>query len=81
MSCPSFCSKDEVFNHLDSSEIEKVKEQVQGKREWYNTQMQACQTLVKSVDPPVTCTQIRAELKVSCVFIHDCYHYTTVQLK
>ena len=53
-----------MFNHIEAAEMDKVREQVTGKRDWLNTNMAACHSLPKSSDPPVTCAQIRAELKV-----------------
>ncbi len=57
--------QDEVFNHIEGTEMDKVREQVAVKREWLNTNMAACHSLPKSTDPSITCAQIRAELKVS----------------
>ena len=56
--------QDEVFNHIEGTEMDKVREQVVAKREWLNTNMAACHSLPKSTDPTTTCAQIRAELKV-----------------
>ncbi len=56
--------QDEVFNHIEGTEMDKVREQVVAKREWLNTNMAACHLLPKSTDPTTTCAQIRAELKV-----------------
>ena len=42
----------------------KVAEQIQTKRNWMESQMQACQGIPKHVNPPVSSTQIRAEAKV-----------------
>lgn len=54
----------ELYNHIDAAEVDKVKEQVATKREWHETQMQACQITPKYLAAPVTCTQIKAEAKV-----------------
>ena len=45
--------------------MQRVREQVQAKREWLNTQMQVCSSLPKHADPPIKCSQIRAEKQVS----------------
>ncbi len=58
------CVQDEVFNHIEAAEMSKVREQVTGKRTWLNTNMTACHLLPKTTDPPITCAQIKAELKV-----------------
>ena len=58
-------SQDEQYNHLEEGEMQQVREQVQAKREWLNTQMQVCSSLPKHADPPVKCSQIRAEKQVS----------------
>lgn len=47
--------------------MDKVKEQIKTKREWHETQMQACQATPKHETPPVTCAQIRAEAMVSII--------------
>lgn len=44
--------------------MDKVREQVAVKRTWLNTNMTACHALPKTNDPPITCAQIKAELKV-----------------
>jgi len=46
----------------------KVEEQLQTKRKWLESQMQAYQGTPKHVNPPVSSTQIRAEAKVSEIF-------------
>ena len=48
--------------------MDKVKEQVVGKRTWHDTQLQACTSLAKTANPPVTSTQIKAETKVNAQF-------------
>ena len=58
------CLQVELYNHIEQSEMDKVKEQVGVKRAWHETQMQACQTTPKHMAAPVTCAQIRAEAKV-----------------
>ena len=58
-------SQDEQYNHLEEGEMQQVREQVQAKREWLNTQMQVCSSLPKHAEPPVKCSQIRAEKQVS----------------
>ena len=55
----------ELYNHIDGAEMDKVREQLTGKRTWYETQHQACQAVPKHENAPVTCAQIRAEVKVS----------------
>lgn len=57
-------SQVELYNHIEQGEMNKVKEQVQTKRTWYETQLQACQTTPKTANAPVNSTQIRAEAKV-----------------
>lgn len=56
----------ELYNHIEQADMDKVKEQVKIKREWHDSQMQACQTTPKHSNPPVTCAQIKAEVAVSC---------------
>lgn len=54
----------DLYNHIEQGEMDKVKQQVETKRQWHATQFQACQTTPKHTTAPVTCAQIRAEAKV-----------------
>ena len=65
-----FCIQEELYAHLEAVDMEKVQEQVKAKREWLETNMQACQASPKHVNAPVSSTQIQAEAKVS-MFILD----------
>ena len=60
-----FCIQEELYAHLAIEEMDKVREQVKGKREWLEIHMQACQTTLKHVTAPISSIQIRAEAKVS----------------
>ena len=44
--------------------MDKVRNFVLAKREWMTKQMQACQNLPKSSNPPVTSAEIRNEMMV-----------------
>jgi len=57
-------SQEEQYSHLEEGEMQRVKNQVETKRTWLNSQMQACSSLLKHVEPPVKSVQIRAEKQV-----------------
>ncbi len=57
-------TQDEQYNHIEESEMEKVREAVAAKREWMNVQMAALTQLPKHTNPPIKCSEIRAEKAV-----------------
>lgn len=57
-------SQEEQYNHIEAAEMQKVREAVQGKREWLHSQMQTASRIPKHANPSITCAQIRAEKAV-----------------
>jgi len=52
---------DEKYNHLDSSEVDKVQKSIQEKQEWFSRMCADIQKLQKTSDPPVLAAQFMSE--------------------
>lgn len=63
--------QDEKYDHLEESDIEKVKEAVAKKREWMEAKMQAQQVTPLTADPIAKISEIRMTMEVSFITISD----------
>merc|ERR1712061_818011 len=52
---------EEKYNHLDSSEVDKVQKSIQEKQEWFSRMCADIQKLQKTSDPPVLAAQFMSE--------------------
>lgn len=64
--------------HIATEEMQKVEEAVQKKQQWMHEQLQKCENLPKSTDPPVTVAQISAETKVHILLVDVCAYIICV---
>merc|ERR1712218_100955 len=57
----SFKAGDEKFNHLDTTEVEKVQKAIAEKQDWFSRMCADVSKLVKTSDPPVLASQFYQE--------------------
>ena len=55
----------ETYRHIEEAEMKKVEDMVNAKRAWMNTKQHAASQTPKYSNPPVRCSEIRAEKSVS----------------
>lgn len=57
--------QDEAYAHIESAEVDKVKDAVQVVLTWYDTTLQKQIALPQNIDPVVTVAEIKTQHKVS----------------
>ena len=60
--------QDEKYEHLDASDMEKVKKQVDEKRTWFEKHINLCDQQAPYENPCVTAAQIKSQTDVSWLF-------------
>lgn len=56
----AYDQKDEKYDHIEAAEMDKVRNLVKEKRDWFDRNLNLCNRLVAHDSPPVTVSQIKA---------------------
>lgn len=59
-----FTLQDEKYDHIEAAEMDKVRNLVKEKRDWFDRNLNLCNRLAGHDNPPVTVSQIKAHREV-----------------